>query len=287
MSASVLFDQPGPRTVARHRIYSVIFAALVVGFLAWVVYKFNQAGQFEPLIYEKLLTGNIMNALLDGLLATLKAAAVAIVTSVVVGFSLAVARLSEHRWIRIPAVTVIEFFRAVPLLLLILFFFFFVQRQFGDLDRETISFLALVLGLTLYNGAVLAEVFRAGIGAVPRGQSEAAYAIGMRKYQVMLGILTPQAVRFMLPAIISQCVVVLKDTSLGFIVVYPELLRIGQSIATFVGSSLVTYLLIALIYISINSLISWLAVSLERRLARRGDGAAEAATKVDEALPAG
>ena len=287
MSASVLFDQPGPRTIVRHRIYSVLFAVLLAGFVAWLIYKFNQAGQFEPRIYEKLFAGNIVNALFDGLVATLKAAAVAIVTSVIVGFGLAMARLSDHAWIRIPAVAVVEFFRAVPLLLLILFVFFFLQIQIGGLGRETTAFLSLVIGLTLYNGSVLAEVFRAGIGAVPRGQAEAAYAVGMRKYQVMLGILTPQAVRFMLPAIISQCVVVLKDTSLGFIVVYPELLRVGQSVATFVGSSLVTYLLIALIYITINSLVSAFAVWLERRLAQRGGGEADAAKKVDESLPVG
>ncbi len=287
MAASVLFDQPGPHTRARHRIYSVVFAVILLGFLAWVIYKFNQAGQFEPRIYEKLFASNVLSAIFDGLLATLKAAAVAIVTSVFVGFFLAVARLSEHAWIRIPAVTIIEFFRAVPLLLLIIFFFFFIQRQLPDLGRETTAFVSLVGGLTLYNGAVLAEVFRAGIGAVPKGQSEAAYAIGMRKYQVMTGILTPQAVRFMLPAIISQCVVVLKDTSLGFVVVYTELLRAAKSIATYVGSSLMTYLLIAVIYIAINSLLSMLATWLERRLASRGGDAAAAVKDVDKALPVG
>ena len=287
MAASVLFDQPGPHTLARHRIYSVIFALLLLGFLAWVIYKFNAAGQFEPRIFEKLFAANIMSALIDGLLGTLKAAAIAIVTSVIVGFFLAVARLSEHSWISIPAVMVIEFFRAVPLLLLIIFVFFFLQTQDTGLERQSTALLALVTGLTLYNGAVLAEVFRAGIGAVPRGQSEAAYAIGMRKYQVMTGILTPQAVRFMLPSIISQCVVVLKDTSLGFVVVYGELTREAKGIATFVGSSLMTYLLVALIYIAINSLVSAFAVWLEKRLATSNTGDAEAAKKVAEARPIG
>ena len=81
--------------------------------------------------------------------------------------------------------------------------------------------------LTLYNGAVLAEVFRAGINAVPKGQSEAAYAIGMRKSQVMNIILLPQAVKIMIPAIISQCVVALKDTSLGYLIAAPGLTRVG------------------------------------------------------------
>lgn len=287
MSASVLFDQPGPRTLARHRIYSVIFAALLAGLVAWVIYKFNAAGQFESRIYDRLFAANILNALVDGLLGTLKAAAIAVVTSVLFGFLLAVARLSDHAWIRVPAVTFIEFFRAVPLLLLIIFVFGLLQTHDLGLERQTTALLALVTGLTLYNGAVLAEVFRAGIGAVPRGQSEAAYALGMRKSQVMTGILTPQAVRFMLPSIISQCVVVLKDTSLGFVVVYGELTNEGQGIATYVGSSLITYLLVALIYIALNSLLSAFAVWLEKRLSTSNSAGAEAAKKVDEVRPAG
>lgn len=287
MAASVLFDQPGPRTRARHRIYSLVFALLVVGLLAWVVYKFNEAGQFEPRIFERLFASNVWTEIMNGLAATLKAAGVAIVTSVIAGFLLATGRLSDRAWIRVPATAVIEFFRAVPLLLLMIFLFYFVGNQFPETERETRAFVAVVGGLTLYNGSVLAEVFRAGINAVPRGQSEAAYAMGMRKSQVMTMILTPQAVRFMLPAIISQCVVVLKDTSLGFIVTYDELLRAAKNIATYVGSSLMTYLTIAVLYIALNSLLSLTATWLERRLAARGSHEAKAAAEVESALPAG
>jgi glutamate transport system permease protein len=165
--------------------------------------------------------------------------------------------------------------------------FLFALLGGRGIDTETRGLLALVSGLTLYNGAVLAEVFRAGILAVPKGQREAAYAIGMRKTQVMTIILTPQAVRFMLPAIISQCVVVLKDTSLGFIVVYPELLRQAKLIAEFVDNSLMTYLLIAVIYILMNSVVSKVATVLERRLARRGRGTARAVAATEAVLPKG
>jgi glutamate transport system permease protein len=134
---------------------------------------------------------------------------------------------------------------------------------------------------------VLAEVFRAGISAVPRGQSEAAYGIGMRKTQVMSIVLMPQAVRYMLPAIISQCVVALKDTSLGFVVVYMELLRQGKSIAEFVNNNLITYLLIAVIYITMNSLVSALAVWLERRMSRSGSSAAESVAATEAVVSQG
>jgi len=283
--ATVLFDAAGPRTRVRYRIYSLVFAVLVVLALWFVVRKLDQGGQFESRIFERLFAANVWNAISDGLVATLEAAAISVVTSVAFGFLLAVARLSDHAWVRWPATIVIEFFRAVPVLLLMYFLFDTLQRN--AVEREASALIAVVGGLTLYNGSVLAEVFRAGVLAVPKGQSEAAYAIGMRKTQVMTLILTPQAVKFMLPAIISQCVVVLKDTSLGFLVTYTELTRAAKSIATFVGSSLMTYLLIALIYIAINSVLSLFATWLQRRLASRGVSAVKAEAAVEEVLPAG
>jgi glutamate transport system permease protein len=216
----------------------------------------------------------------------LKAAAISIVTALVLGMALAVGRLSERRWIRLPATAFVEFFRAVPLVLLILFLFGIYSTRF-DWEIERTALTSLVTGLTLYNGAVLCEVFRAGINAVPKGQREAAYAIGMRKHQVMNIVLVPQGVRYMLPAIISQCVVVLKDTSLGFIVAYPELLRNAKGIATYVGSQLVTYVVVALIYIAMNSVLSMTAYWLERRLSQRGRGSAAAVAEVEDVLPVG
>jgi glutamate transport system permease protein len=283
--ASVLFDEPGPRARVRHRIYTAVLLLAVVAGVAWFLLEMDEAGQFESRIWENLVATNVWDALGEALVFTLEAAAISIVTSLVLGFVLAAGRLSDHAWLRWPATVVVEFFRAVPLLLLMIFIFFWSQVNLTALDQATNSLLAVVAGLTLYNGSVLAEVFRAGINAVPRGQSEAAYALGMRKTQVMVSVLTPQAVRFMLPAIISQCVVVLKDTSLGFVVVYPELVRTGRQIATFVGSQLITWMLIALIFIAINSLLSLLATWLERRLSSRGVGGQAAA--VEDVVPLG
>ena len=283
MSGNVLFDAPGPRTRRRHLLYSVVTAVLLVLVLAWAVKQLNDHGQFEDRILERLTADNVWNAILDGLAATLKAAAISIVTSVVLGLLLATARLSDHAVIRWPATAFVEFFRAVPLLLMIFVLFKAYQRSL-DLDREAAALIGLVTGLTLYNGSVLCEVFRAGINAVPAGQREAAYAMGLRKTQVMTIVLVPQAVRFMLPAIISQCVVVLKDTSLGFIITYEELLRQAKSIATYVGSSFMTYALIALIYVALNSILSLAATWAERRFS----GSASRARQVEEeALPAG
>jgi glutamate transport system permease protein len=285
VSASVLFDEPGPRTRARYRLYNVVFAVLSAAVLVWVLVRLYQAGQFDPEIYEDLAQPNIWNAIGEGIVKTLQAAAVGIVLAVVFGAVLAAARLSDHAAVRVPAIAVVEFFRAVPLLLLLLGLFFFLSQQ--GLDTDVASFTALVTGLMLYNGAVLAEVFRAGINAVSRGQSEAAYAVGMRKNQVMRIVLMPQAVRFMLPAIISQCVVVLKDTSLGFVIIYPELLREGRSIAEFVNNNLITYLLIAVIYIAMNSVVAAFATWLERRMSRRGRSSARAVEATEAVVSQG
>ncbi len=196
------------------------------------------------------------------------------VLSLAFGVIFAVARLSERWWISVPAGAVIEFFRAVPLLLMIFFLFygvpFLIQGPFP-------AFWAVVIGLTLYNGSVLAEAFRAGIRAVPSGQSEAAYALGLRKDQVMREILVPQAARAMLPIIVSQLVVLLKDTALGYIVAFPELLQKGGILAANYGNVVAAAIVLAAIYILINSLLTLFAGYLDRRTQRRGMRAVEAA----------
>ena len=285
MAASVLYDEPGPKARARFRMYNVVFLVVVLAVLAGIVYKFNQTGQFESRIYDRLAESGSITELQRGLVRTLKAAGLAIVAALVLGIALAVARLSDHAWIRVPATIFVEFFRAVPLVIMLLFLFGLTQTT--DWSTETQSLTALVAGLMLYNGSVLCEVFRAGINAVPKGQREAAYAVGMRKYQVMSVILVPQGVRYMLPAIISQCVVALKDTSLGYIIIYPELLRASRTVADYAGSFLVTYLLVALVYIAMNSVLSVLAYWLERRLSQRGRGASKAIEQVEDVLPVG
>ena len=147
----------------------------------------------------------------------------AIIGALLLGVVLGAGKLSDHLVVRWPAWLFVEFFRAVPLLLVIIATWFAIGAQPG-----TNAFLALVLGLILYNGAVFAEIFRAGINAVPSGQAEAAYAIGMRKTMVMRIILIPQAVKIMLPSLISQAIVALKDTSLGYAVLAPGLTYAGQ-----------------------------------------------------------
>lgn len=278
--SAVLFDFPGPRARARHRVLTVIGALAALGALGWVLWVLWQKGELEAELWSDLAQPNILRAIRLGLQATLSAAAVAIVLSVASGALLAVARLSDHAWLRAPAVLFVEFFRAVPLLLLIMFVFLAFGGTIG-------RFWSVVIALTLYNGSVLAEVFRAGINAVPRGQSEASYAIGMRKGQVMSLVLIPQSITIMLPAIISQCVIVLKDTALGVFIAYGELVRQATGIAEFVNHSIVPLTLVALIFIAINYSLSRLAIYVERRMANRGHSSATKPTQADAQLNPG
>ena len=280
MSATVLFDVPGPRGRRRQRIGSAIGLLFVLGLVGLTLWRLGINGQLDPARWAILFDTrtNVPQRLLGALLDTLEVAAIGMAAATVLGAFLAVGRLSDHAWVRIPVTAIIEFFRAVPLLVLILFCFLFLPR----VGISTSALGALALGLTLYNMAVLAEIIRAGILSIDRGQSESAYAIGMRKWQVMTFILVPQAVRRMLPVLIAQLVVLLKDSSLGFIVGYQELLRTARSLVetlNFQFGPIYTfqlYVAAGLIYIVVNLLLSWLARILERRSRRDTKAAATA-----------
>lgn len=264
---SVLYDLPGPKARRRNLLLGVLATAGIIALIAFVGYKFADTGQFESRKWEQFQYASVQRELLTGLWATLKAAGIAAVLALLFGAVFAGARLSDKWILRAPATFVVELFRAIPLLILI-FFGYYVPLQYGwSIDKLW----ALVIGLMLYNGSVLAEIFRAGINAVPYGQTEGAYAIGLRKNQVLRLILLPQAFRSMLPAIVSQLVVLLKDTALGFIITYPELLFVGKQIGGRLPFGLPyvpTYLIVGAIYISICGLLSILAWWLQKRLSR-------------------
>ncbi|MEV0450353.1 amino acid ABC transporter permease [Streptomyces sp. NPDC050600] len=262
MSASVLFDAPGPKARVRNRIYAVLGTLVILALLAVSVVRLNAKGHLAPEMWDIFNYSGIRQNIADALLATLKAFALAAVGSVVLGVLLAVARLSDHKPVRWVATGFIEVFRSLPLLITI----YAVWVAF----LTDYSMWALALGLSIYNGCVQAEVLRAGVNAVPRGQREAAYALGMSKTQVMTSVLLPQAVRAMLPTIISQLVVTLKDTSLGYMILYPELLYSAQLIAsnTLVNGQypyVSVIVVFGVIYIALCLALSALATWIEKR----------------------
>ncbi|GII27217.1 amino acid ABC transporter permease [Planotetraspora mira] len=268
MSSSVLFDVPGPRARLRNHALTVLAAAGVLAVLYFVYRGFDEKGQWAGKLWHPFIEASTWtDYIIPGLLGTLKAAGLGAVCALVFGAVFGLARLSDHRWIRVPAGAIVETSRAIPLLLLIFFLAYLAPSVLGSGDYTLI---ALVTGLTLYNGSVLAEVVRAGVQAVPRGQSEAAYAIGLRKGGVMRLVLLPQAVTAMMPAIVSQLVVLLKDTALGYIIAYEDLLNYGFKIipAVFFGSLVPAAIVIGIIYIGLNMTLSALANWLEKRSRR-------------------
>lgn len=259
---TALYDLPGPRTRRRHRLYGVVSTIVIVALAGWVLHLLFDTHQFTATKWAPFTYQGIQELLLRGLGNTLRAFGYAAALSLALGAVLAAGRLSDHRAVRLPATVLVEFFRAMPVLVMI--FFIFVALKVQALP-------ALVAGLTLYNGSVLAEVFRAGVNSVEPGQREAAYALGMRKTQVMTYVLAPQAVRAMLPTIISQLVVALKDTSLGYLITYEEFLHAGKLIASNLDYDLPfipVVMVISPIYIGMCMLLSWFANWMARRQRR-------------------
>ncbi len=265
--SSVLYDAAGPRARRNIRIGSAVGALVLLGLVLVALNRLGSNGQLEAERWKILTNTQLQELLGRALVRTLQAAALAMVLSMVLGALLAVGRLSDRRWVRLPVGLFVELFRALPLLLLILF----AALALPQLGVRLSVLWYLVLGLTAYNSAVLCEIFRAGILSIDRGQSEAALAIGLVRGQVLRLILVPQAVRRMLPALISQLVTLLKDTSLGFVIAYEELLRTGQGAVEFLGSRFAfqVYVLVALMYIAVNLALSTFARWLDRRQSRR------------------
>lgn len=274
MSAqSVLFDAPGPKARRRHAVMTAlaIAAALLV---AWVVFnRLQDKGQLTSAKWSPFLTAEIWTEyLIPGIVGTLKAAAIAIVLALVVGFLLGVGRLSAQAWIRVPCGAIVEFFRAVPVLLLMVFSFQ-AYTVYNIFPSEQLALAGVITGLTFYNGAVVAELVRSGVGSLPKGQREAAVAVGLKDGQVMRLVLLPQAVTAMLPAIVSQLVVVLKDSALGYIITYEDLLNMVDQIGSYKTNLLQAFFVVGAIYILINWLLSAGARKVEERIRRRGHSA--------------
>jgi glutamate transport system permease protein len=270
--SSVLFDAPGPRALIRNRIISVV--AVVLTLLAlWVVYsKFEAKGQLTAAKWEPFLTANLWKTyLLPGIQGTLTAAAVSIVLALVLGFLLGVGRLSNQPVISWFCAVFVEFFRAVPVLIMMIFAYF-LYAQYDVVPSKYLALAGVITGLTLYNGAVIAEIVRSGVNALPKGQAEAASALGLRWGQTMRAILLPQAVTSMLPVLISQLVVVLKDTAIGYQITFLEMVRQGTNVGAAYSNYIPALTVVALLMIAVNFTLSSFATWVERRLRRSKRG---------------
>ncbi len=269
---SVLFDAPGPRARLRNRLITVV-TIVVVAAVAWIVYsRLNTKGQLTAAKWEPFLTGNLWKTyILPGVQGTLTAAAVSIVLALLLGFLLGVGRLSHRGGVRWLCSIVVEFFRAVPVLIMMIFAYF-LYATYDIFPSKHLALAGVITGLTLYNGAVIAEIVRAGVRALPRGQSEAAEALGMRWGQIMRSILLPQAITSMLPVLVSQMVVVLKDTAIGYQITFLEMVRQGTQVGAAYGNYIPALIVIALLMICVNFTLGTFATWLEGRMRRSRRG---------------
>ncbi|HEY9368697.1 amino acid ABC transporter permease [Streptomyces sp.] len=284
---TVLFDVPGPRAKRRNVLYTLVFLVALAGLIWWVAVSLADKGQLEWSKWEPFFTDSRVwdTYLLPALKNTLIAASLSMVLALPLGAILGIARLSDHRWVRGAAGTVVEFFRAIPVLILMLFANAALS-EFTDVSPESRPLYAVVIGLVLYNASVLAEVVRAGILALPLGQTDAAKAIGMRKGQTMTYVLLPQSVTAMLPALVSQLVVIVKDTALGGALLgFSELLAsVRPMSANYGANTIASFTVVAVIFIILNFALTTFAGWLERRLrrAKKSTGAVVGVDAVEE-----
>lgn len=268
MASSVLFDAPGPRAQARNRVISAATIALGALVVWAIVAKLAGKGQLTAAKWKPFLTGDLWKTyVLPGIAGTLTAAAISIVLAGILGMLLGVGRLSPVRWVRVVCAVIVELFRAIPVLIMMIFAYF-LFALYDVFPSRQLALAGVVTGLTLYNGAVIAEIVRSGVGSLPRGQNEAAIALGLSWGQTMRSILLPQAVTSMLPVLVSQLVVVLKDTAIGYQITFLEMVRQGTVIGSTYGNYLPALMVIAVLMISVNFALSAAATRIERRLRR-------------------
>ncbi|KHO21641.1 amino acid ABC transporter permease [Mycolicibacterium setense] len=287
MSGSVLFDAPGPRARARNQVMTAITVLVAIAVIGYVVFQLWAKDQLQPDKWKPFLTSNLWTTyILPGVEGTLTAAAVSIVLALALGLLLGVGRMAPIPPIRWICAVIVEFFRAVPVLIMMLFAYF-LYATYDMFPSKHLALAGVITGLTLYNGAVIAEIVRAGINSLPRGQQEAAWSLGMTWTQTMRMIQLPQAITAMLPVLVSQLVVVLKDTAIGYQITFVEMVRQGQNIGSAYQNILPALIVIALLMISVNFALSVLATRIERRLRRssRGPAPLEAEAVEQEGAP--
>lgn len=223
-----------------------------------------------------LLIGQYPNGPLGGIACTLILSVLGIVLAFPLSVLLALARISPWRLLSWPATALIYVARGVPLLMLILWVYFLVPLLIG---HNVSGFVTMLVTLVLYEGAYLAEVVRAGIQALPKGQMEASRALGHSYLGAMRHVILPQALFNMLPSMLSQFVSTIKETTLGYVINVPELTFAANQI----NNQLLTkpfqvFFILAIIYFVVCWSLTWAATALERRIEakRAGTGAARA-----------
>ena len=268
---TVLFDAPGPKAKVRHAILTVVGIVIALA-IAYLIYlKFDEANQLQGYMWSPFFTDSAVwtSYIIPGLKGTFTAAGISIVLAVVFGLLFGMGRLSPIGPVRWFCSVIVEFFRAVPVLLMMVFAYFGFFATSDIVPNQHAPLAAVVTALTLYNGAVIAELVRSGVHGLPKGQSEAGYSVGLTPGQVLRSIQLPQALTAMLPALVGQLVVVLKDSALGYGITYLELLNWSKTLGSAYANTVPAYIVAGILFIIINYTLTKFAVYLEGRLKKR------------------
>lgn len=290
-TTSVLFDAPGPKARRNILISNLVALAAVLVVVVLVLMQLDRQGQLAPQQWINALNANAWtNYYLPGLQFTLQASGIAVVTALVFGLVFGFLRLAPFAIIRAVSGVIIEFFRAVPVLVMMFFLYFFFARvaaPAGLMAGTDAAYYGVIVGLTVYNGAVIAELVRSGVRSLPKGQREAAAAVGMTSNQSLRLVEVPQALTAMLPSLLSQFVVILKDSALGYLIGFYELLQYSRQLGSGYSNILQTLVVAALIFIVINFILTWLATKLAGNLSSRTSGEAAPTTSTTVAPTVG
>ena len=258
----MLYEEPGPKTKKQIRVITLFAILLLAALLAVVIRQFYITGQFAPRYWYFFGRWTTWRFLGQGLLVTLEAAVTGSIIAFLLGFVLMRGKLQKNKIIRGASVCLIEFTRGVPTLLFIYFFFLVVPQTGWKLS----AFWKITLPCAISACGVVAEALRSGVNAVPKGQTEAALSLGLTETRTFYKVVFPQAIRFVIPSLIAELVIVLKDTTFAYIVTCADLMQNAKVLISNYDAMLSVYLVVALIYILINYLLNKLSDRLADRL---------------------
>lgn len=256
-----LYEAPGPKTRRNIRIATILSLCGLAALAALVIRRFYISGQLDSKYWSFLTRYTTWRFLGRGLLGTLEVALAAGIVTFLMGFVMMLGRISDIRIVRGISTALIEFTRGVPTLLFV-YFFFLVAPQLGI---KLPAFWKIAAPVAISASGVVAEVLRSGVNAVPKGQREAALSLGMRKWHMFFKVIFPQAFRYVIPAMISEIVIVVKDTTFAYVVNFPDLMQNAKVLISNYDALLSVYLVVAIIYIIINYLLNRASVMAARR----------------------
>ena len=255
----LLYEPPGPAARKRISVLTWFALAAFAVLAALVIRQFAVTGQLDARYWSFFARATTWRFLGEGLLTTLEAAVTGAGIAFALGFLMMRGKLRKNRLLRLISTVLIEFTRGVPTLLFIYFFFLVVPQTGWKLS----AFWKITLPCAISACGVVAEALRSGVNAVPRGQTEAALSLGLTDTRLFYKVVFPQAIRFVIPSLIAELVIVLKDTTFAYIVTCADLMQNAKVLISNYDAMLSVYLVVAVIYILIN----WLLNRLSDRMA--------------------